>query len=72
MSPDATEPAPQSEAARAKLTARVHHQAVRVYLAPDLRTPGEFIVRPLREGEKPAAGERVALLVALEPGVPLV
>ena len=72
MSPDATEPAPQSEAARAKLTARVHHQAVRVYLAPDLRTPGQFIVRPLREGEKPAAGERVALLVALEPGVPLV
>lgn len=62
----------QSEAARAKLTARVHHQAVRVSFAPDLRVPGQFVVRPLREGEKAAAGERVALLVALEPGMPLV
>lgn len=66
------EAASQSEAARAKLTARVHHQAVRVSFAPDLRAPGQYVVRPLREGEKAAAGERVALLVALEPGVPLV
>jgi hypothetical protein len=61
-----------SEASRAKLTARVHHQAVRVSFAPDLRVPGQYLVRPLREGEKAATGERVALLVALEPGVPLV
>jgi len=66
------DPALQSEAARAKLTARVHHQAVRVSFAPDLRVPGQYVVRPLREGEKAATGERVALLVALEPGVPLV
>jgi hypothetical protein len=63
---------PPSEAARARLTARVHHQAVRVSFTPDLRVPGQYVVRPLREGEKAAAGERVALLVGLEPGVPLV
>jgi hypothetical protein len=68
----AAEQAPQSETARAKLTARVHHQAVRVSFAPDLRVPGQYVVRPLREGEKAASGERIALLVALEPGVPLV
>lgn len=66
------EGASQSETGRAKLTARVHHQAVRVSFAPDLRVPGQYVVRPLREGEKAASGERVALLVALEPGVPLV
>jgi len=55
-----------------KLTARVHHQAVRVSFAPDARAPGQYVVRPLREGERPLGGERVALLVALEPGVPLV
>jgi len=66
------EPPSPSDAARAKLTARVHHQAVRVSFAPDLRVPGQYVVRPLREGEKAAAGERIALLVALEPGVPLV
>lgn len=55
-----------------KLTARVHHQAVRVSFAPDARVPGQYVVRPLREGERAPAGERVALLVALEPGVPLV
>jgi len=70
--PASAEPASQSEVARAKLTARVHHQAVRVSFAPDLRVPGQYVVRPLREGEKAAAGERVALLVALEPGTPLV
>jgi hypothetical protein len=59
-------------AAPAKLTARVHHQAVRVAFAPDPRSPGQYLVRPLREGERAPAGERVALLVALEPGVPLV
>jgi hypothetical protein len=63
--------APQ-EAVPAKLTARVHHQAVRVSFAPDSRAPGQYVVRPLREGERPPVGERVALLVALEPGVPLV
>jgi hypothetical protein len=68
----ASEAAPQSETARAKLTARVHHQAVRVSFAPDQRVPGQYVVRPLREGEKAATGERVALLVALEPGMPLV
>jgi hypothetical protein len=67
-----SEAASQSETARAKLTARVHHQAVRVSFAPDLRVPGQYVVRPLREGEKAATGERVALLVALEPGMPLV
>jgi hypothetical protein len=56
----------------AKLKARVHHQAVRVSFAPDPRTPGQYVVRPLRDGERAAAGERVALIVALEPGVPLV
>lgn len=56
----------------AKLTARVHHQAVRVAFAPDARAPGQYVVRPLREGERAPNGERVALLVALEPGVPLV
>jgi hypothetical protein len=61
-----------SEAAPPKLTARVHHQAVRVSVAPDVHSPGQFLVRPLREGEKALAGERVALLVALEPGLPLV
>jgi hypothetical protein len=66
------EPPPPSDTARAKLTARVHHQAVRVSFAPDPRVPGQYVVRPLREGEKAAAGERIALLVALEPGVPLV
>jgi hypothetical protein len=60
------------EAVPAKLTARVHHQAVRVACLPDPRNPGQYIVRPLREGERAPAGERVALLVALEPGVPLV
>jgi hypothetical protein len=45
---------------------------VRVSFAPDPRVPGQYVVRPLREGEKAATGERVALLVALEPGVPLV
>lgn len=67
-----SELAPQSETARAKLTARVHHQAVRVSFAPDVRVPGQFVVRPLREGERAGSGERVALLVALEPGMPLV
>jgi len=62
----ALEPAPP------KLTARVHHQAVRVSFAPDPRVPGQYVVRALREGERPVGGERVALLVALEPGVPLV
>jgi len=66
------EPPPPSDTAPAKLTARVHHQAVRVSFAPDLRVPGQFVVRPLREGEKAATGERIALLVALEPGTPLV
>jgi hypothetical protein len=60
------------ESAPPKLTARVHHQAVRVSFAPDARVPGQYVVRPLREGERPLGGERVALLVALEPGVPLV
>ncbi len=72
VDPSAAEQAPQSETARARLTARVHHQAVRVSFAPDLRVPGQYVVRPLREGEKAASGERIALLVALEPGVPLV
>jgi len=66
------EPPPPSETAPTKLTARVHHQAVRVSFAPDQRVPGQYVVRPLREGEKAATGERIALLVALEPGVPLV
>lgn len=64
--PTSLEPAPP------KLTARVHHQAVRVSFAPDARVPGQYVVRALREGERPVGGERVALLVALEPGVPLV
>jgi hypothetical protein len=72
IDPKDPEPAPQSETGRAKLTARVHHQAVRVSFAPDLRVPGQYVVRPLREGEKAGTGERVALLVGLEPGVPLV
>lgn len=54
------------------LSARVHHQAVRVALALDPRVPGQFILRALRERETPQSGERVALLVALEPGTPLV
>jgi hypothetical protein len=70
--PVSVEPPPPSETAPARLTARVHHQAVRVSFAPDLRVPGQYVVRPLREGEKAASGERIALLVALEPGVPLV
>jgi hypothetical protein len=70
--PVSVEPPPPSETSPAKLTARVHHQAVRVSFAPDLRVPGQYVVRPLREGEKAASGERIALLVALEPGVPLV
>jgi hypothetical protein len=65
-------PSSPSEPAPAKLTARVHHQAVRVAFAPDARSPGQYVVRPLREGEKARGGERVALLVALEPGQPLV
>ena len=69
---ESSEPPPPSDTAPAKLTARVHHQAVRVSLAPDLRVPGQYVVRPLREGEKAATGERIALLVALEPGSPLV
>lgn len=72
LEPTNIEPPPQSETAPAKLTARVHHQAVRVSFAPDLRVPGQYVVRPLREGERAATGERIALLVALEPGVPLV
>lgn len=55
-----------------KLTARVHHQAVRVAIAASSLGDGQFTVRPLREGETAPAGERVALLVALEPGSPLV
>jgi hypothetical protein len=68
----AGEPAQAQESVPAKLTARVHHQAVRVSFAPDSRVPGQYVVRPLREGERAPVGERVALLVALEPGVPLV
>jgi hypothetical protein len=64
--------APTAEPSPPKLTARVHHQAVRVSFAPDVRVPGQYVVRALREGERPVGGERVALLVALEPGVPLV
>lgn len=54
------------------LSARVHHQAVRVALSADPRSPGQFVLRALRERETPHSGERVALLVALEPGTPLV
>ena len=61
-----------SDVAPARLAARVHHQAVRVALVPDPRVPGQYLVRALREGETVASGERVALLVALEPGQPLV
>ncbi len=61
-----------AESTQAKLTARVHHQAVRVSFAPDARAPGQYVVRPLRAGEAAPPGERVALLVALEPGMPLV
>jgi hypothetical protein len=74
----ANEARPVSEAseraatATAPLTARVHHQAVRVALVPDPRATGQFILRALREREVPQNGERVALLVALEPGTPLV
>jgi hypothetical protein len=67
-----SEPSQAPESQPPKLTARVHHQAVRVSFAPDSRAPGQYIVRPLREGERPPVGERIALLVALEPGVPLV
>jgi hypothetical protein len=65
-------PASLAESTQAKLTARVHHQAVRVSFAPDARAPGQYVVRPLRAGESAPPGERVALLVALEPGMPLV
>lgn len=54
------------------LSARVHHQAVRVALKADPRAPGQYILRALRERESPQSGERVALLVALEPGTALV
>jgi hypothetical protein len=70
--PEATASGSAEQATPAKLTARVHHQAVQVSFAPDARAPGQYVVRVLREGERPLAGERVALLVALEPGVPLV
>jgi hypothetical protein len=63
---------PSSDVAPARLNARIHHQAVRVALVPDPRAPGQYLVRALREGETVASGERVALLVALEPGQPLV
>jgi len=63
---------PASDAVPAKFNARVHHQAIRVSVMPDTRSPGQFIVRPLREGERVGAGERIALLVALEPRSPLV
>jgi hypothetical protein len=72
LEPGHFEPALQSDTAPSRLTARVHHQAVRVSFAPDLRVPGQYVVRALREGEKAATGERIALLVALEPGMPLV
>ncbi len=55
-----------------RFTARVHHQAVRVAVAVDPQQEGRFFMRPLREGEACEASERVALLVALEPGSALV
>ncbi len=63
---------PGSDVAPTRLNSRVHHQAVRVALVPDPRATGQYLVRTLREGEQAASGERVALLVALEPGQPLV
>lgn len=72
--PGVLEPASPESASlgQQKLTARVHHQAVRVAILADTLSDGQFLVRPLREGEPAPNGARVALLVALEPGTPLV
>lgn len=72
MPPSSAAPSSARSAQGQKLTARVHHQAVRVSLARDPAHPSQFVVRPLREGEASLPGERTALLVALEPGSPLV
>jgi hypothetical protein len=49
----------------------VSHQAIRVAVTTSADQPGVLIARALAAGERPPAGAKEALFIALEPGVDL-
>jgi hypothetical protein len=47
-------------------TGTAHRDAIRVAIAPDPGAINAWMARPLPDGEEPRAGERLAVLIALD------